>query len=223
MDSGELQIPQVRAREQSELALPEHIFSHVNSKETVLTITFRRRTATSWADASHEIAWWQHKLPSESSLTLLKPSAGSSHQLQVQNSKSTVQISGSSWCLKFDRARGYLTNWVSAGVMLLEPDILTGAAIIPSFWRAPTDNDVPISLPYWRRFGVDDITSQLRSWEVLPINSKGAIEIVTRTYLSPPILAWGFHAVTTYSIFADGSHAIKVKLHPTGPHPKTLP
>lgn len=189
----------------------------------MLTITFCLKSATIWADTSHEIAWWQHKLPSKTSLSTMKLSAGGSHKLRVQNLKSTVQISGSSWSLTFDRSRGYLTNWLSAGVALLEPDSLSGAAIIPSFWRAPTDNDVPISLPEWRRFGVDDMTSQLRSWEVLPTNSEGVIEVITRTYLSPPILAWGFHAETTYSIYPNGSYAIKVKLQPTGPHPKTLP
>jgi len=213
----------VAARKQAELVLPEYILSHNSSTETVLTITFRLRSATSWADASHEIAWWQHKLPSQSSLSISNPSAGSSHKLQVQNLKSTVQIYGSSWSLKFDRARGYLTNWVSAGVTLLEPDSLTGVAMTPSFWRAPTDNDVPISLPYWRRFGVDDMTSQLRSWEVLPNSSEGVVEIMTRTYLAPPILGWGFHAETTYSIFPNGSWAVKVKLHPTGSYPITLP
>jgi beta-galactosidase len=98
--------------------------------------------------------------------------------------------------LKFDRARGCLTHWISSGLALLQPDSNTGAAILPSFWRAPTDNDVPVALPYWRRFGLDQMTSQLRSFAVRTIDEADLIEVETQTLLSPPILAW----VTTCSL-----------------------
>jgi beta-galactosidase len=204
------------------MSLPNHIFSHRTPYETFITISFRLRSATSWADASHEIAWWQHKLPSQT-FSLSESTLPPCHKLHVQESKLAVQVSGSTWSLKFDRARGYLTNWVSGGLTLLQPDSNNGAAIIPSFWRAPTDNDVPAALPYWRRFGLDQMTSQLRSFTVCSDNKADLVEIKTQTYLSPPILAWGYNVQTTYTIFSNGSLNIKVRLQPTGSHPKTIP
>jgi len=223
LESGELLIPEVKARQQAEFSLPQSIFSHTGENETFLTISFRLRAATSWADASHEVAWWQHKLPSPATAQKPLPSLESRHTLQVQDSNTSLQISGSSWTLDFDRARGYLTSWQSAGHTLLQQDPRTSAAIIPSFWRAPTDNDVPISLPYWRRFGLDDMTSQLRSLSVQSSEETGEVVVKTSTYLSPPVLAWGYNATTTYTAFPNGSLAVKVKLEPTGSYPKTIP
>jgi beta-galactosidase len=81
---------------------------------------------------------------------------------------------------------------------------------------------MPASLPYWRRFGLDDMTSQLRSWHT-ETPSTGGLQIITRTYLSPPILAWGYDVETTYTISSSGTLSINVKLKPTGAHPQTVP
>ncbi|KAH8593373.1 glycoside hydrolase family 2 protein [Bisporella sp. PMI_857] len=225
LDSGELSLPQVDARQRAELVLPKGIFSHTSMHEIFITISFRLRSSTSWSEAGHEIAWWQHKLPTPSAISSLQPqpSLGSSHKLKIHNSNSTLSLSGSSWELKFDRARGFLTSWFSAGVLLLGSNVGNEAALIPSVWRAPTDNDVPISLPYWRRFGVDEITSQLRSLDVAQDDETGTVKIQTQTYLSPPILAWGFNTETTYTISIKGTISINVKLQPVGSYPITVP
>jgi len=121
----------------------------------------------------------------------------------------------------FDEARGYLTRWAVGGIPLLEPDPFTGAAIIPSFWRAPTDNDNPHSLPYWKRFGVDNLTSQLRSFSTFEDSNGVTVRVVT--FLSPPVLAWGFETTTTYTISHPGKLAVDVHLIPTGSIPTHLP
>jgi len=149
----ELPIPPVRAGQRAKLPLPDHILSHQSLDEVFLTISFRLRSATPWADASHEIAWWQQKLSLSQTAPATQSTLQPCNKLHVNDSKTAVQVAGSDWALQFDRVRGYITNWTSSGLTLLERDGKTGAAIIPSFWRALTDNDVPITLPYWRRFG----------------------------------------------------------------------
>lgn len=204
------------------MPLPSQIFSHQSLNETFITISFRLRSATPWADASHEIAWWQHRLGPRT-FSAPEPSLLPCHKLQVQESKFAVQVSGSDWSLKFDRARGCLTHWISSGLALLQPDSNTGAAILPSFWRAPTDNDVPVALPYWRRFGLDQMTSQLRSFAVRIIDEADLIEVETQTLLSPPILAWGYNVQSTYTIFSNGKLNVKTCLRPAGSQPESLP
>lgn len=105
----------------------------------------------------------------------------------------------------------------------MEPDLKTGAAVIPGFWRAPTDNDVPEMLPYWNRFGVDALTSQLRSCTFTQDASTSSIRIETHTYVAPPILAWGFHINTTYTVLPTGSLSITYKMKPEGAHPTVIP
>jgi hypothetical protein len=41
-----------------------------------------------------------------------------------------------------------------------EPHPDTGLAMVPGFWRPPTDNDVPSAAPYSKRFGVDGVTRE---------------------------------------------------------------
>jgi len=135
--------------------------------------------------------------------------------------QSTSTVSGQNFHFTFDTARGYLTHWVANGVPLLEADPVTGAAIIPSFWRPPTDNDAPNSLPYWKRFGVDVLTSQLRSIDIK--SSADAVEVTTTTFLAPPVLPWGWNTTTKYIICPAGTLSISVSLSPTGPIPKHVP
>ncbi|ORY60925.1 uncharacterized protein BCR38DRAFT_487982 [Pseudomassariella vexata] len=219
--SGELKIPEVSSWSKAELPLPLDLTQYKSHPEEVfLTITFSLRTSTKWATASHEVAWFQHKLsspgiPQSLSLPAL---AG---PISIDNKQSTVQIAGPGFCFLFDKARGYLTSWTSANRPLVERDAKTGAAIFPCFWRAPTDNDAPGALPYWKRFGVDTLTSQLRSFSV--DKKDGVVEVAAHTYLSPPILGWGYNVRALYTISPAGALSIKVKLQPVGPKPDNIP
>jgi beta-galactosidase len=65
------------------------------------------------------------------------------------------------------------------------------------------------------------MTSQLRS---LDISTEGdCVKLNIHTYISAPILAWGFDAKMTYFITADGDLTIRMHLKPVGSMPKTLP
>lgn len=213
----------VGAGQRVKMTLPDHIFSYQSLDEVFLTISFRLRSAMPWADASHEVAWWQRKLSSPQAVLISQPTPQTWDKLNVSNSQVASQITGPNWSLRFDRVRGYITHWTSSGITLLEADPKTGAAIIPSFWRAPTDNDVPGTLPYWRRFGLDNLTSQLRSLVLRRDDKAGFVEIETNTYLSPPILSWGYNVKTTYTISSSGSLSIILHIRPSGSHPDTVP
>lgn len=134
-----------------------------------------------------------------------------------------VTVSGPHYTIEFDRARGAPTFWSVNGVSLLEADPATGVAIVPGFWRPATDNDVPGSLPYWERFGVDVLESQLRSFEVDTSDPNKAV-LKAHTFITPPILAWGFEAEIEYTVTNTGALTIDVKrLKPTGAIPKHVP
>jgi beta-galactosidase len=130
-------------------------------------------------------------------------------------------VEGQGFSFTFDKARGYLTSWVFNGAKLLEVDPVTHAAIIPTFWRPPTDNDNPLSVPYWKRFGVDSMTSQLRSSVVTPSND--SVVIKTVTFLSPPVLDWGVEVDSQYTISSNGTLAVAVHMKPSGFKPDHIP
>jgi beta-galactosidase len=66
------------------------------------------------------------------------------------------------------------------------------------------------------------MTSQLRS-TTLSRQSEGTVTISSKTFLAPPILAWGVEAEIDYIIKSDESVSIQVKLTPTGSMPDTVP
>ena len=187
-----------------------------------MTVSLRLRAATPWADAGHEVAWFQHRVrdaqPPPVSLTH-PPLAF--QDLDVATTKTELRVSGNNFTFIFDKSRGYLTRWSAGNTNLLEPDPATGAAIIPSFWRPPTDNDNPHSLPYWHRFGVDALTSQLRSARITNPSDHPhhAAEITFTTFLTPPILDWGYLATTAYTIAPTGRLSVSFRLRPAGAYP----
>ncbi|KAI6383305.1 hypothetical protein MCOR25_000225 [Pyricularia grisea] len=221
VDAGEFNIPSTGPGATTEVTLPAAV-NHKGQGETVLTVTLRLRTSTPWAEAGHEIAWHQEVL----SQSKTEASTASSYQLaskiDVKTSGAKLTLSGVDWSFEFDRARGYLKNWVSGTTTLLSAESKSSAALIPGFWRPPTDNDRPASLPYWKRFGVDELTSQLRGFDVAD-GENGSVRITSKTFLSPPVLAWGWESTITYVISAIGNLGVEVKLVPTGFFPKHVP
>ncbi|TDZ38991.1 Beta-galactosidase [Colletotrichum trifolii] len=218
--AGNLDIPQIAAGETAKVDLPASLANIKSDKETYITITFGLKDSTNWAEPSHEIAWIQHKLSGVPAAPKMAHSTVTS-KLTVQKARSTATVSGSDFAFTFDTARGYLTSWTAAGVPLLEKDAATKAAIMPNFWRAPTDNDQPNDAPYWIRFGVDALDSQLRSLTMT--ESADKVELVTSTYLSPRVLDWGWDTTTTYTVDAAGRLTVAVDLKPRGIKPTHVP
>jgi len=218
--SGVLEMPSVAAGTTAEVDLPYTVSRIKSSREVQLTVVFVTRYSTAWANAGHEVAWVQHQISS------VDPVIGSSltrsaSTLDAETSGTKISIKGHDFLFSVDKARGFITEWKAGGVSLLTADPVTRAAIIPSFWRPPTDNDNPISLPYWKRFGVDTMTSQMRSFKLK--QTVDGVEIATELFLTPPVLAWSYIATITYTITATGTLSITVKLKPTGSMPKHVP
>ncbi|KAK0388289.1 hypothetical protein NLU13_4534 [Sarocladium strictum] len=224
LESGELQIPSVAPWEAVELPIPTDLSQfNENKDEVFLNISLGLRKSTNWASASHEVAWFQHKISSDT-----KPHADvatvkeASEGVAVQNGRATVKISGNGWSITFDRVRGYITKWTGAKD-LLDVDPKTRAAIYPCIWRAPTDNDKDSAVRVWKDYGLHRMTSQLRSFEVSQSGDAGAVTVTTQTYFAPPVLGWGYDIRTDYLISSSGSIAIKMDMEPKGTCPADVP
>lgn len=231
-----LDIPELAPWSRGELTLPFNVgdFQH-GSDEIFLTIQFSVRAPLSWAETGHEVAWWQHKMSSgaptparKASTTTATTETGPRPLTVAYLTRTTCTVSGDGAVFAFDRVRGVLASWTTAGGRaLLEADPRTRAAVAPCFWRAPTDNDRPEDWPYWRHFGVDALTSQLRSWAVREVDG-GAVVVEAHTYVAPPILGWGYDVRTTYTM-ATPAHAgaptlaVRTRVRPRGPAPAHIP
>jgi beta-galactosidase len=181
-------------------------------------VTFNTKNASAWSEAGYEVAWFQHRL--DLANIAAAPSPKASFAVGTKPTKAHYIITGTDFSFKFSRTTGNLTSWLAQGTELLA-DSTTGT-LTPGFWRSPTDNDIPYDLGEWRRYGLDVLTSQLRSITLNQVD-ESTIEVKTTTFLSPPILAWGYEATTTYVITGDGSLTVRTKLTPTGSKPKDVP
>lgn len=223
LHSGTLDIPEILPGEKKSLPYPRPLLELSTTGAVWFTVSFRLRQAQLWADAGHEIAWYQEQFTMASPPSFMKlPSMINCPELRTRTSPTTWTIGDCSFEIRFDRSTGMPQSWISGGQVLLQADPITASAMIPAFWRAPTDNDRPRDDPYWKRFGVNLITSQLRSTAMRRI-SPHTVEITSRAFLSPPILDWGFEATTVYLIAANESLSAHVSLMPTGKFPATLP
>ncbi|KAH7313558.1 glycosyl hydrolases family 2, TIM barrel domain-containing protein [Stachybotrys elegans] len=220
--SGELQLPDVKAGQTAEIPQPSILSKIKSNKNVYLTISARLRSAASWAPAGHEVAWSQHKISSASPRTT-SVSDKLTTKPTVAVSGIKVSVSGPGYEFVFDRARGALLSWSRNGKALLEPDAVSGVAILPSFWRPSTDNDVPSSWPYWRRFGVHELTSQLRNFSI-DETKESSVVVKAQTFITPPVLAWGFECNIEYTVTSTGAlHLNVVSIKPTGTYPVHVP
>jgi beta-galactosidase len=218
LSSGSLDIKGIEAGQTKRVSIPASN-STTSTDETWLSVSFRLNEATNWADAGHEIAWCQGRLAAKSSQAPLAKGLG---PLRVATTPTSWTIGNGDSEIVFDRSRGVLKSWTSGSKSLLTEDPITHAALLPSFWRAPTDNDRPSDDPYWKRYGLNDMTSQLRSTS-LARESESTVTITSTTSLAPPILAWSIEAKIKYTIKSDETIAVQVKLTPTGSAPETVP
>ncbi|KAH6889772.1 glycosyl hydrolases family 2, TIM barrel domain-containing protein [Thelonectria olida] len=221
--AGALELPVVKAGEKRSVDIPAEALKFKSDKEVYLTVSLTLKHKTAWAPIGHEVAWAQHRLQnstvhSADQAILDRPSS----EIKVTSKGSQVTISGDEFVFEFDRARGGLKRWASNGQTILDPNPKDGVAIIPSFWRPGTDNDVPASLPYWRRFGVDNLTSQLRSLVI--DSSADKVVVKARSFITPPVLDWGWDCEIEYTVTASGALIIDVtRLAPTGSFPSHVP
>ncbi|KAH7141294.1 glycosyl hydrolases family 2, TIM barrel domain-containing protein [Dactylonectria estremocensis] len=221
---GTLDLPAVKAGEKGTVAIPAAALNYKSDGEVYLTVSATLKHPTSWASIGHEVAWTQHRLHAAPAKPAQAPALNTpSSKLRVTAKGASLTVAGDEFVFIFDRARGGLKSWRAKGRTLLDADPERGVAIGPAFWRPATDNDVPLSLPYWQRFGVDGLTSQLRSLDV-DSSSPDKTVITARTFVTPPVLQWGWDCEIAYTVTAVGALIVDARrLTPTGSFPSHVP
>ncbi|KAH7305188.1 glycosyl hydrolases family 2, TIM barrel domain-containing protein [Stachybotrys elegans] len=220
LESGKLEIPNVRPGATVELPIPSQLTDYkTHQQEVILTVSFALKESTNWAPASYEVAWFQQKLSDEQ---IPKTVSGASSAVEVHETRTKIQVQGPAWSITFDRVRGYVIGWATDHE-LLEVDPKTRAAIFPCIWRAPTDNDKDSAVKKWKEYGIHRMTSQLRSFNVQKNAETGSCSIAVHTYFAPPVLGWGYDIRTDYEVAGNGSLSIKYSFTPKGAFPIDIP
>ncbi|SEA92783.1 beta-galactosidase [Flavobacterium gillisiae] len=179
-------------------------------KEYQLNVYFDLKTEEPFLPKGYEIAFDQFLLKTIPA-TVFTPS--SKKTLQLKETKEQCTVSGNNFEVVFDLKKGILSGYKVKGEQYIEQGPK------PSFWRAPTDNDIGAGfntkLRYWRN--AYDNGSELKA--VVSKNNDGSIQIKFTTKLLDGDAA---HQ-QTFTVYGDGS--IKVDNEFTaikGNHPLML-
>ncbi|CZR54164.1 related to beta-galactosidase [Phialocephala subalpina] len=215
--SGTLNLPNVPAGTTTNIDIPgiDNVV-HDNS-EWWITISLCNEAPTLWADAGYEIAWAQFSINSTASYEVVDTLAALEYPV-VLGTRSNFSLSNDDFVFNFDKTTAQITEWSVRGTRIF--DGMKGPKL--TFWRAPTDNDIPHDADVWKLFGLNSMQQQVRTVEASQDRS-GTAKIVVQSWISPPILAWGFETTTTYTIHGDGEMRIHVLAVPRGPMPELLP
>lgn len=222
---GEVELPLIVAGEKTTVSLPPAVGNLKSEHELYLTVSVKLRQDTNWGQKGHEIAWFQHKLSSSTAQLHSLPT--SSVQATIHNTLTTTRIAMAESEIMFDRSTGLPQSWVISGRPVLTSSTTNrdSAVLGLACWRPPTDNDGPASLPYWRRYGVDRVVSELLSIKIDEDPISYVVSVTTQTYLCAAALGWSWAATTTYQIQPDCSAiSVFVSLEkPMGSAPAHIP
>ncbi|MFT3786246.1 MAG: glycoside hydrolase family 2 TIM barrel-domain containing protein [Tepidisphaeraceae bacterium] len=201
VERGTLPTPRVLPGESATITLKPKV-THVG--EAFIELRFTLKDEQSWAKAGHEIAHLQFALPSKS--TDAKPRSGGDALGCVEGT--SVVITGGSSVVRFDRARGRISDWSVDGKRLLSlaPQI--------QVWRAPTDNDRNYA-PHWRRHWLHKLAMRVGSVSHQPPSTMSV-----SGQIAPPVHAFGLDFTQDYKFDADGTVRIRTQLRRKGDWPK---
>jgi beta-galactosidase/beta-glucuronidase len=189
--------------------IPYDYKSFNSTSEYIITISYRLKNETKWADRDFEIAWEQFRLKDPS--IILVDSEDNNNKLTLGEDDKSISIIGADFEINFSKESGTISSYLFEGVNLIERGPL------PNVWRAPTDNDNGGGKgsfgSIWRRDGLDKI-----KFVSIDINAEQKDDILIRVEASGTLKAakGGYEWNAIYSVFRNGKILIDNSFTPYG-------
>jgi len=161
-------------------------------KEYFLNIRYTLKDAEPFLEKSFELAYDQFSM-NRNSLQKEQPASGG--KLQLVRNDNKVSINGNRFSIGFDLQNGTMTTYAVSGQPIIE------AGPQPSFWRAPTDNDIGSgfnkSLRMWRNAYESGTMSEANATQ----KADGSCEVVFKKSL----LNGDATAEQVFTIYGNGT------------------
>ncbi|MCZ8521796.1 MULTISPECIES: glycoside hydrolase family 2 TIM barrel-domain containing protein [Paenibacillus] len=206
VQEGEIAL-QLAPLETGEIAVPVELPKEApRTEEYLLNIALVLKESASWAEAGHEVAFGQFRLPVAAAAEgAAKPAAGTPAPLALDETGEEIAVSGGSFRLAFDKRTGSLFSYRFQGTELLS------GGLAPNFWRAYTDNDKGNKLhersAVWRTAGAE------RTLTGLHAELRGSVAHIRAAYLLPTG-GEGSACMVTYTVRPDGEVEVGLELSP---------
>jgi beta-galactosidase len=187
--------------------------------ETIVNISFQLKDATPWLESGFEVSNTQIPLRESSEVLLTTSPTTSTPSPEITSiSRHTVQIKTPIHTWLFNTLHGTLTSWTKHSTPLLS------AAPELTFYRAPTDNDIPQDGWDWKDRLLHLARPSTRKVEIdAPKDGDGEVVITVHQRVAPPVLSWSIDCMLTYR-FSSAGLAVHARGTPQGRNlPRTLP
>lgn len=223
--SQEIDLPP-QSEKNIELTLPDQ----PRRGETILTISFKLKEDSKWAEAGHEVAWEQFILNDEE-IAIISPGRA---QVVVEENENSLEIRGLKSKYILDKETGLFTSLVYD-----EKEYLNAGPLF-NIWRVPTANDIDPWGSYQfgddkkmeglgrsidnqlRTLGMRDLVIQADQIDVYKPNHATAIIKVLKSCNSSNMRG-SFECKEEYTFHSDGSIEISFEVNPHGNMPDMLP
>jgi beta-galactosidase/evolved beta-galactosidase subunit alpha len=159
-----------------------------------LHVSFVLRNPVSWAEAGHEVAWYQVRIPVEQKQEQNAEPAASA-PVSLERDENGIRIPYHGGNLAFS-SHGELSRWVHQGA-----DIISSSPEL-CFWRAPLDNDISF-LPEWRKAGLNILTRRFDGLET--DSGSDTPKLIIKSRFAPPVHSRGISAEYEYRFSRDGT------------------
>lgn len=200
--------------------------------EYFLTINFRQKEKTEWAEKGYVIAWEQFPLPWSEPFVPVPGEAPAS--LTVSDEKGMVTVTGKDFVYAFDKSTGSIASMKSGGKELLSSKNSFNAWRAPlanetdewTFWSANKKHTVNgygrFAATEWYSAGLDKLNFFMESFSFDATGGNSVI-IKVRTIEQLSTGNGSFRNLYTYTVSGDGSIRVAHSVIPDGNMPAWLP
>jgi len=183
--------------------LPEY---SADGAEYWLNLYFTLNKSMSWAEKGYRITMSQFKIPLEEK-PMPKLPVSQLPGLVMEEDGKYVSISGSNFCLSFDKFKGMIESYRFKGVELVS----MGPA--ENFWRAPTDNDIPVQAKVWEKERLN-----LLSRRIAGIGAEQSCEQAVRIKVNTVMASCSkkplFDTTVIYTVYGNGIVEVETHVKP---------
>ncbi|KAA5824801.1 DUF4981 domain-containing protein [Algibacter amylolyticus] len=124
----------IKPQETVEVKLPYKLPDFTPGKSYYITVSFKLKQNTLWAQKGHVVGWDQFEIPYDESYSNTTYNSTSS-EIEILNDENTLQLKSDHTRISFNKKTGFLSSY-----KINDKDILL-SEMKPNFWRPITDND----------------------------------------------------------------------------------
>lgn len=170
--------------------------------ELYFTVSVRTVKATPWADAGHELGFAQFPVPA--SVKRPEKEKREYPAPKTATEKRRYTVTAGETVYRFDRVTGTVCGIENHGRELLKTPIL------PTVWRAPTDNDRNVRYS-WMRNGFH--CAEIKCYECsMEKKSDGTVAVTSKLSMSARGNLPFLHATAIYTVSGDGGLNIRYEV-----------